>query len=186
MFDAIERALPNDPVTLYAIMWNAYVGNASAQGLPGREAEAQHFLDLAIRTSGRLIQLESNDRSLRSFAGTLRQAQSQALTASGDHRAAIAMQRTVIALYRSTLGPERRVSSLSRLAMAQVTMGKIAQAAGDRPLACASYREAREQIDELQRHDALIGSLGSYRLGLDQNLGHCISGAALSEMLVLE
>lgn len=185
-FTALERALPNDPVVLHALMWNAYVGYGTASGVPARSGDAAHFLDLAIRTSDRLVQIEPNDHSLRSFAGNLHQIQSQALSTQGDHARAIAIQREVIALYQGALGPGRRSIPLNRLATAQVTMGNIARAAGDRALACGSYQAGRAHIAELRRRDELLGTVESHRAGLDANVARCAGNAPLSEMTVFE
>jgi len=186
MFTALDRAVPSDPVTLYWLMYTAYVGYGAAAGVPALAAESDRFLDLAIRTSDRLVAIEANDHALRSFAGNLRQARSQALSADGNHQAAIALQREVIALYEGAAGRARRAIPLNRLATAGVTMGNIARAAGDRALACASYRAARAHIAELQRRDALLGTVASHRDKLDANNARCVRGAALTEMAVFE
>jgi serine/threonine-protein kinase len=184
MYLALDRALPNDPAVLYAMLWNAYVGYGTASGVPGRKADAAHFLDLAIRTSERLLQIEANDHSLKSFAGNLRQIEAQALSEKGDHRGAAALQAEVISLYQGALGPGRRAAPLNRLANAQVAMGDIARAAGDRTLACSSYRAARADIAELKQRDELFGFVESHRSGLDANIARCARGAPLSEMMI--
>jgi serine/threonine-protein kinase len=186
MFTALDRSLPNDPIVLYALMWNAYVGYGTASGVPARRADAAHFLDLAIRTSGRLVQMEANDHSLRSFAGNLRQIRSQALSGEGSHDRAIAIQREVIGLYEGALGPGRRAIPLNRLATARITMGNIGRAASDRALACGSYRAARAHVAELERRRELLGTVESHRANLDANIARCARDAPLSEMAVFE
>ena len=179
MFTALDRAFPGDPEILYALMWTGYAGYGAASGVPARSADAARLLDLAIRTSDRLIAIEANDHSLRAFAGGLRQSRAQALASAGQHRQAIAMQREVIALYESALGRERRASPLNRLAMAEITLGNIAQSAHDRPLACASYRAAGIKIVELQRRGDLAATIGRHRPGLDQIARRCAGGGPL-------
>src|SRR5690606_22339633 len=124
-------ARPNDPFLLYILMWNGYVGYGVTSGLPGEEAESRRFLDVAQRTSRRLIEIEPNDHSVKSFAGTVRQAQAEMLAAEGRTADAIARQREVVQLYESALGAGRRPPPLNRLALANVTLGNIAVRAGD-------------------------------------------------------
>ena len=182
----LDRALPNDPETLYTLAWTGYVGYGVASGLPARSADADHFLDLAWRTSERLIQIEANDNALRSFAGNIRQIQAQALSSQGRHADAIAMQREVIALYEAATGPKRLATPLNRLANAEVTMGNIARAAEDRALACASYKAARSHMAELEARGELFGFVERHREGLDANIERCARNAPLSEMTVFE
>jgi serine/threonine-protein kinase len=61
-------------------------------------------------------------------------------------------------------------------------MSNIARAAGDRALACGSYRAARVQIAEMQRRGRLLGFVGAHRAKLDVNIAHCALGAPLPEM----
>ncbi|HEY6817609.1 MAG TPA: serine/threonine-protein kinase [Croceibacterium sp.] len=186
MFVALDRALPNDPVTLYALMWNSYLGFGTSTGLPGAEDDVQHFLDLAIRTNDRLVAIEANDHSLRTFGANLRQSQSQALSAQGQHARAIVEQRAALALLRDPPGTEPRSNTLNRLVTAHVTMGNIARAAGDRALACDSYRAARARMNELERRKELLGQVASHTESLEANLARCAAGEPASAMAVFE
>lgn len=185
MFGAADRELPDDPLTLYAMMWNHYIGFGAAVSLPGRTALADEFLNRAVQIGDRLMRLEANDTSIRAFAGNLRQAQSQALSAAGDHRAAIASQRSAVALYRDLLGPDRAASTMNRLVKAQVVMANVSRAAADRAATCEAYRAARDHMAELERRDGLIGSVAVHRPALDANLARCAAGAPLSAMAEL-
>jgi eukaryotic-like serine/threonine-protein kinase len=185
-FEALDAEVPNDPLILAAQMWASYVGYGAAAGLPARADEATSFLARAIRTSDRIIAIEPRDNGIRSFAGNLRQARSQSLSAQGDHVGAVAIQREVIALYRAGLGPERQAVSLNRLASAHIVMSNIARTANDRALACDSYRNASVAILELSRRAELLGSVGSNREVLDENLDLCTRGIALSQMAALK
>lgn len=185
-FAAIDAATPNDPVVLSGWMWAAYVGYGTAEGLPGRSNQAEEFLDRAIRLSDRVVALEPRDNGIRGFAGNLRQARSQALSARGGHNAAIAIQVEVIALYRSALGESRAAVPLNRLASAHVVMARIALNAGNRGLACDSYANSASAIRELDRRNELIGTVASYRQALERNVAACARGEGLSTMVPLE
>ncbi|HEX8257807.1 MAG TPA: serine/threonine-protein kinase [Allosphingosinicella sp.] len=182
---ALERTRPNDPLVLFTLMWNGYVGYGAASGLPARAGEARRFLEVAERTSERLIQIEPNDHALKSFAGNVRQIQSQALAAEGRHRQAIALQKQVIDLFEAALTPARRAAPLNRLTVAQLTLGNIAAGAGDPALACSGYRAAQASIAELVRRDELLGFVESYREGVARNVGRCQRGAAAGDLEVL-
>jgi serine/threonine-protein kinase len=182
---ALDARRPNDPLTLYALAWTGYVGFGAASGAASEAAAGEHFLDLAIQTSSRLLQIEANDNALKAFAANLRQSRAQALSAKGRHREAISMQREVIALFEAALGGDRKANNLNRLIAAHYTMGNIARAAGDRVLACQSYRDARAGISELDRRHALIGFVGNHREAIDGNIALCGHNAPLRRMAVM-
>jgi serine/threonine-protein kinase len=183
---ALDRAQPNDPVTLYTLAWTAYVGYGAASGLPARSADAGHFLDLAVRTSQRLLAVEPKDNALKSFVANVRQMQAQALGAEGNHAVAMGVQREVVALFEAALGKERKGSTLNRLTISRYTLGNIARAAGDRPLACESYRSALDGMKELDRRRELLGFVGKNGAALQSNVELCRGGAPLPRMAVLE
>lgn len=176
-FMALDRVLPNDPEIVHMIAYNAYTGYASASGDPALEARGDRFVATARETVDRLIRIEPNDRSLRSLGATIRNAEAQSLAARGEVEEAIRIQREVVALYEQALGPDRKTSTLNRLALANVTLGGIAVRAGDRALACASYAGSRKAMDELERRDALLGSVGAHAQKLAVNLASCARGA---------
>ncbi|HTU09857.1 MAG TPA: serine/threonine-protein kinase [Allosphingosinicella sp.] len=186
MLQALDRALPNDPVTLYALMWNSYVGYGSSSGVPSRAAEMRAFLDLAVRTSERLVSIESNDNALFAMSATLRQSQAQLASSEGRHAEAIAIQRDAVATLAATVGPGRRTNVLNRMITANVTLGNIARRAGQRALACDSYRAARDIVTEVARRNALVAPTRRYIAGLDTNLGLCASGAPTARFTNLE
>ena len=183
---AIDAQLPNDPETLYALAWTAYTGFGLANGAAGTRAQSEHFLRVAQTTIERLLAVEENDRSLRSFAGQIRQAQSQALSTAGHHSEALKVQRTTLDYFEAALGPGRRPVVLNRLVGAEVTMAAIAVRAGDRRLACVSYARARELIAEASRKGSLLGAFGSYAPALDANLSACRRNAPLSQFVAVE
>jgi len=186
MFAALDRALPNDPHILYAAMWNAYVGHGTTSGMTGRAAEMRRFLDLAAAISRRLLEIEANDAALKSFAGNLRQAQAQFASDAGRHAEAVAMQREVLGLYSAVVGTERRPQSVNRLTTAEVTMGNIARAAGDRTSACESYRRAKALVAELRRRGRLVEANARYVPGIDVNEARCAAGAPIGQLTPIE
>lgn len=186
MLQALDRAQPNDPMILYALMWNSYVGFSSASGVPRRAAETRAFLDLAVGTSTRLVSIESNDNALVSMAANLKQSRAQLASDEGRHAEAIAMQREALATLAGRVGPDRRTNLLNRLLTAHVTFGNIARRAGQRPLACENYRAARDLGTELARRNAMVGPTRRFVAGLDANNARCASGAPIGQFAHLE
>jgi serine/threonine-protein kinase len=170
---ALDVAAPNNPVLLYTLAWNSYIGHGAATGLPDGQAEADRFLVLAGSSIERLLRLEDNDNSLRAFAGQIGAARSQSLSLAGRHAEAIAAQKQVVALAEAAVTPDRPPARLNRLAVAHAVLGKVALAGDARPLACDSFQRARAVITELERRNELVGTVGGYRAGMDANLGHC-------------
>jgi tetratricopeptide (TPR) repeat protein len=183
---ALEQARPNDPVVLFTLMWNAYVGYGAASGLPARAAQANRFLDLARSTSERLLQIEPNDSALKAFSANVRQMQSQTWAAEGRHREALGLQREVVALFESAMRLKPKPATLNRLSMAEITLGNIAVGARDGALACASYRAADGHMAGLRRRGELIGSVAAYGADLAQALARCARGAPVGEFEPLD
>lgn len=184
-FAAIDRALPNDPVVLSMLAYNAYVGFGAATGIPGRRRDEDAFLATARTTIDRLAAIEPGDRQVTAMSGSIRGAESQSLSGKGRHAEAIAVQREVLGLY-GRLAASGKAAAIGRLALANVTMGNIAIAAADRALACASYRDAIGPLDGLASRGELLGFLAHYREGVVKNLALCRSGAPVARLAKLE
>jgi eukaryotic-like serine/threonine-protein kinase len=177
---ALDRARPNDPEVLFTLAWTAYIGFGAASGLPGGAERMERFLSLAEATTARLLALDENDRSLKSFTGQIRMARSQALSAEGRHDQALAAQTEVTRLFEASLGPERRPAILNRLANAQFTRGRIALNADERATACESFRQALAAMTELQGRGELVPSVGAKRETTAANVTACDRGGPLS------
>jgi eukaryotic-like serine/threonine-protein kinase len=181
-FEKLDAEVPNDPNLLYQYLWVTYYGYGSASGLPEKTADADTFLQTTRRTIDRLIALEPSDRALLAFKGSLVAAEAQSLSSKGRYREAEAMQRSVVDLYTRSLGKERKVRQLNRLATAHFVLGNIGADGGNRELACAGYRDSRSVITELEAAGRAAAS-GAARIRefVDRNLQRCTRGAPLSE-----
>ncbi|TRW17497.1 serine/threonine-protein kinase [Glacieibacterium frigidum] len=179
MLTALDEAQPNDPMVLYLLAYNGYVGYGTASGSPALTADANHFLGTARASVDRLIRIEPNDRALRAFSGSIRNSEAQALSDAGRQAEAVAVQRRVIADYTAAIGPKRKSATLNRLLLAHITMGNIARKAGDRALACASVAAARAAMPELEATGSLVGNIAAFRPTLAANARACASGGAL-------
>jgi hypothetical protein len=104
MFGALDRARPNDPQILYAAMWNAYVAYGTASGITGATPRRGNFLDLAVQTSGRLLQIEANDHALQRSPAICVRPRPRSKSGAGHRDAAVAIQREVLRLYQAALG----------------------------------------------------------------------------------
>lgn len=183
---ALDRRRPNDPLVLYALAWTSYAGYGAASGAPETAERMQRFLATAEATMDRLLRIEENDSSLKSFTGQLRQARAQALSYEGRHREALAAQRETVRLFEAALDRKRLSSTRNRIAGAYVTLGKIAVEAGDRPTACDSFRRARTMLADLERTGELITNLNLHKAPLDRSLRLCASGGPISAMRVFD
>lgn len=179
MLTALDRDQPNDPMILYLLAYNGYVGYGTSSGSPALAADSAHFLGTARASLDRLLRIEPNDRALRAFSGSIRNSEAQALSDAGRQAEAVAVQRRVIADYTAAIGPQRKSATLNRLLLAHITMGNIARKAGDRALACTSIATARAAMPELEAKGSLVGNIAAFRPALDANARACSSGAAL-------
>ena len=183
---ALDRAAPNDPRLLYQLAWVGYVGFGAGNATPALHDRAEAMLALAGRTMERLLALEPQDRSIRTFAGNIQSAQAHSLADAGRYGDAIARQRSVVRQFEASLGPERKSSSLNRLALAHVALANFGKRANDAQLACDEYRGARALIDELDRNGELLGFVAAYGEGLTANLARCRAGAGAGAFEILE
>ncbi len=169
----LDAARPNDPRILYDLAWTAYAGYGVASGLPETQAESARFLAVADDAIGRLLRLEANDMSLRNFYAQTGQARSQLLSTEGRHREALVVQREVLTRMEAAVNPERRPASLNRLAVAHFTMGRLAVAAADRRLACASFARARAMMTDLRSRGELVGSQAANLAAAEAEVARC-------------
>ena len=169
---AVNARLPNDPQVLFLLAYNAYVGSGNSLDAGDRTA-ARAFLETARDTVTRLLAIEPRDSSIKSMAATIRGAEADALSDRGRHAEAIAAQSQVIALYGAALRATGKPPTANKLAVAHYAMGNIARAAGNRALACRSYRAALDGIEALDRRRALLGFVGKRRPALARNLAAC-------------
>jgi len=182
---ALDKAEPNDPAILQLIAFNAYLGYGTASGAKGREADAQRFVRTARESVDRLMQIEPNDQTLRAFAGSVRGAESQALSDRGLHAQAIAMQRSVVALYEQVFRAQGKSSTANRLVAANVALSAIAHKANDRDVLCAAGSAALGHLVRLEARGELLGFAARYKPGLEGNAALCAKGAPVSAMAFL-
>jgi serine/threonine-protein kinase len=174
--ERLDAEAPDDPVVLNLLAWTAYEGYGA--GTEADPAEARRFLDLARRTVDRLTALESADQSLRGFALNIRQAQAEMKGADGHHRAAIALQREVVAGRRTAAAAKPSPATFGRIAVAEFILGNIALQSGDRQLACDSYRAAAETFADAVRRGPLLGRDKGFSASVGANVRACAAGAA--------
>lgn len=174
----LDAQLPNDPQVLNTLAWAAYEGYGA--GMEADHGEARRFLALARRTVDRLTAIEARDQSLRSFAINIRQAQAEMLASDGQFGQAIALQREVIKGREEAVRLKPGPVTLGRVAMAQLILGNIALNAGDRALACESWRGAAGTFETARRERPLLGRDEGFSRGVAANVGICTTGGVLA------
>ncbi len=175
--EALDRTSPNDPIVLNILAWTAYEGYGA--GSEADKAEARRYLDLARRTVDRLTALESADQSLRSFALNIRQAQAEMASADGDHRGAMALQREVIAGRSNAATAKPSPATIGRVAVARFILGNLALHAGNRALACESYRASAAAFADARALGPLLGRDEGFAGRVAANARICAAGGAL-------
>lgn len=178
----LDRQLPNDPQLLFQLAWSAYIGHGAASSSPAMARDADNFLDIARSTIDRLVLLEPQDRSIRSFSANVRGAQAHALTDQGKFAEAIVLQRTVIAQLEAALGTDRKAPALNRLVVAHGTLAGFALRADDARLACSHFATAQQLYEELARRDKVLGFVEQRVRNVPANLELCRKGAPASAL----
>lgn len=179
-FRELERGLPNDPIILYMLAWTGYNAFPVASRL-GHKKDAAHFITLAQTTIGRLMAIESQDNGLVTMSTGIREAQAQWLRDQGRFAEAIATQREVIAEHQKLLAVKRSANTLSAHGFSHAILGVIGRDAGDRALACDSWRQAERDFSDLQKRDTLLGFYAEFLPGLRANLAKCAAGKPMSD-----
>ena len=179
-FHELERALPNDPIVLYMLAWTGYNAFPVASRL-GHKKDAAHFITLAQTTIDRLMAIENQDNGLVTMATGIGEAQAQWLRDQGRFAEAIAAQRQVIAEHQKLLAGKRSANTLSAHGFSHAILGIIGRDAGDRTLACDSWRQAERDFADLQKRGTLLGFYAEFLPGLRANLAKCAAGKPISE-----
>jgi len=172
--EALDRARPNDPQTLYLLAYNAYAGYGTALGLAGRDAETRRFLKIAQDTVDRLLAIEPGDRVLQSLRVALTSSAAEMLASDGRLAEALAMQTRAVGYARARLSrePGNNIAA-SKLVLAQIVLGDISRRAGKPDNACASYTEAHRHIQALEKQGKLLGFIEQHRKKLDEHIRGC-------------
>ena len=179
-FRTLERTLPNDPIVLYMIAWTGYNAYPVASQL-GRKAEAARFINLARTTIDRLMAIESRDNGLVTMSTGIGEAQAQWLRDQGRFAEAIAAQRNVIAGHQKLLAVKRSANTVSANGFSHAILGIIARDAGNRTLACDSWRQAERDFSDLQKRGTLPGFYAQFLPGLRANLAKCDAGRPVGD-----
>lgn len=175
----LDARWPNDPSTLYALIYTDYMLFASA-ARAGQQTLSSAAIDEARKRLAQLLALEDADNSLKTLNINMGQAYAQDLGNRGRFPEAIAAQRVALTAIGARLTPERRTATLADLGWGEMMLGLIARKAGDRGLTCASWRKARVYFEEIEKRQALTGFHAGFQPGLKANLVLCAEGAPLS------
>lgn len=170
-FDALLRERPNDPPVLYMSAFNAMIGFEAASKSE-QPAIASRLIESARTNVDRLARLDPNDDAVYALANNIREGLSQDLSDNRRFAEAIQLQREVIATRRRDLAG--RLSGTLGFSLA--VLGIIGKEAGDRTLACDSWKEAEAVLDTLRRRKELVEYIAAFLPGLRANLKLCAAG----------
>ena len=175
-FDDLSRERPNDPPVLYMRAWNASIGFEAA-ATADRKDVSRHLIESARMNIDQLARLDPNDDAVYALAVNIKEAQAQNLGDNGRHAEAIALQRDVVATRRRDLAG--RLSGTLGLSLS--ILGVIGREAGDRALACTSWKEAETVLTTLQKRKEIVAFFAAFLPGLRANLKRCDAGEPVSK-----
>ena len=179
-FRELEKALPHDPLVLYMLAWTGYNAFAPASRL-AKDDDAAHFIGLAQSTIDRLMAIETQDNGLITMSTGIREAQAQWLRDQGRFAEAIATQRDVISGHKKLLAVKRSANTLGAHGFSHMILGIIGRDAGNRTLACDSWRQAERDFADLQKRGTLSGFFAEFLPGMRANLEKCAAGRPISD-----
>ena len=183
-FDALAAADPNDPLVLLAqtkFLKDAFV-SASRSQTADHETVASRLINKANETVERLIFIDDRDQSVRKQSASIKEGLAQNLRDHDRFSEAITLQKEVIALRISNIGPKRNARLVSDLGFSQMILGIIGRDAGNRALACQSWIAAEATVGELERRGQLSGFIKDFLPGVRAKKKLCESGAKLSAL----
>lgn len=181
-FDALLARQPNDAYLLYRAVWNEFDAFAAASRF-GREDQSSRLIAKANQRVDALRAIDPQDSSVQALAANVKEGLSQALRDADRFAEAIAMQQQVVAGRRQQLTVARKARAVGNLGFSLSILAIIARDAGQRDLACASYREAADLFDEVQRRGEILGFQKNLLAGLRDKRKACLSGGSIAGAL---
>jgi len=178
-FDALLRERPNDPATLYMRSYTALNGFAAASQA-GQENVSGRLIRAARDSVDRVLALEPNDDAVQALAANIKEGLSQDLRDNDRYAEAIALQREVVASRRRSVARKPTGRNGGGLGLSLSILGVIGKDAGDRALACDSWREAEARFAALDKRKELLGFFAGFLPGLRANLKRCAAGEPAS------
>lgn len=179
--DALLAARPNDPTLLNLASWNALDGFAAGSRL-GREDVSHRLIEKADVVARRLLTVDERDQAARRLALNIREALAQDLRDRDLFDEAVALQAEVVAGRRSQARLEPNSRTVGGVGFSLAIQGIIAKNAGDRALACASWREAEVVLAKQDAEGGILGFHKSFLPGLRRAVALCRNGAPLSRV----
>ncbi len=176
----LDARWPNDPGTLYALVYTDYMLFAAAARADQQDLSSRSLVSARERLA-QLLALEDSDNSLKTLDANLAEAYAQDLANRGRFPEAIAAQRESIARVSARLASGRSAKTLADLGWNEMMLGLIGRKAGDRNLACASWTRAKAYFDEVAQRQELTGFHAGFQAGLSANLAKCAAGRPASE-----
>ena len=177
-YDRLLSARRDDPVLLYRATWNAFDGFAVASQL-GREDVSDRLIRRAAATIERLRLIDDRDDSVRALQANVNEGLSQNLRDADRFDEAIAAQRRVVGLRQAAVSENATGREFGNLGFSRMILGIIARDAGNRALACESWRGALAGFERAKAMNQIIGFHEGFMPGLRRQTGNCASGAPI-------
>ncbi len=183
-FDALLAKRPNDPTLLWLATWNVYDGFAAASQA-GEEEVSHRLIEKARDSIDRLRAVDDRDRAAAILASNIREGLAQDLRDRDRFDEAVALEREVVAGRRASAALDPNGRTVGSLGFSLAIQGIIAKNAGQRPLACASWREAQAVLEDLEAKGTITGFHKSFLPGLARANAACAGGTALAKIPAL-
>ena len=179
--DRLLAPRPNDPTLLYLATWNAFDGFAAASQL-GREDVSHRLIEKARTMGDRLVAVDERDRGAGRLALNIKEGLAQDLRDRDHFAEAVAVQREVVAGRRQQAADAPSARNVGSLGFSLAVQGVIGKNAGERALACASWRDAERVLSGLEAKGSITGFHKSFIPGLRRANDACAAGSPLARI----
>lgn len=179
LYDGLLEQRRDDPVLLYRAAWNAADGFVVASEQE-KEDISNRLVSRGVVMMDRLAAIDDRDDSVRALRLNLRESYAQNLRDIDRFDEAIALQRQVVADRLAGVARDGSGRLLGSAGFSHAILGNIARDAGNRDLACESYRHGAELMDRAEALHQLIGFHASLMPGLRDKVRACAAGASIA------
>ncbi|MBB5985748.1 serine/threonine-protein kinase [Sphingobium lignivorans] len=180
-YDALLEERRDDPLLLYRAAWNGLDGFAA-----GSRAGIEHVSDRLIRRAAQVIDrlalIDDRDDAVRALQMNIKEALSQNLRDAGAFEEAIAAAQQVVALRKAAAekaGKAGTTNDLGNLGFSQMVLGVVARDGGQRPLACAAWRDALASLRTAEKAEKIIGFHQGFIPGIEAHVKACANGGPI-------
>jgi len=178
IYDTLLKERRDDPLVLYRAAWNGLDGFA-AGSRAGTEDVSDRLIREAAATVDRLATIDDRDDSVRSLQANIKEALAQNFRDADRFDEAIAAGKDAVAARQAAVDRQGTGKTLGNLGFSQMILGIIARDAGNRALACATWRDALATLRKADATGQIVGFHKGFIPGIDAHVKACVSGTSI-------